>query len=176
MYSFVERLRFLNYVLAGLILVCTIPFRAQASDEDNPKVENVRFEVSGDVVLVYYDLVAPLEKVHKVSLYLRRESDTLFMHRPMNLRGDVGAVVFPGQTRRIIWEFSQEFPEGLVGDDFYFVVEADPVQAEEDDKLLWIGGGAAAVGGIVALILLLKKSDEPPPPPTGFPGPPGRPQ
>ena len=173
MYRFFQRFRFLHYLLAGLMLVSVAPHRLRAGDEDNPKIENVRFEVSGDVVLIYYDLVAPLEKVHKVSVYLKRESDTLFIHRPVNLRGDVGAVVFPGQTRRIIWEFASEFPEGLVGDDFYFVVEADAVQTEESNNLLWIAGGAAVAGGLLVILLLPKKTETPTIP--VFPGPPGRP-
>ena len=40
--------------------------------DDEIAVRNVRYEVTGELVRIYYDLVGPLDKVHKVALYLRR--------------------------------------------------------------------------------------------------------
>jgi hypothetical protein len=139
-------------------------------------IENVQFDVAGELVRINYDLNAPLDKVHVVRLVLYRESDPTFSYRPVNVTGDVGTIVFPGQKRRIVWEFTKEFPEGLTGTDYYFVVEAEWIAPEKSHMWWWIGGGAAVAGGLIT-VLLLKKS------PGGdiintntdFPNPPGRP-
>jgi len=174
MYSFTQRLRTLHYILAGVLLLEAAPLAVRGEDETS-RIENVRFEVSEGVVFIYYDLLAPLDKVHQVSITLKRESDPLFVYNPINLRGEVGAFVFSGHNRRIMWEISKEYPGGLEGDDFYFVVTAEPPPSVEGtNTLLWVGGGAAAAG-VVALILLSKGEEPPPPTGGGFPGPPARP-
>jgi hypothetical protein len=95
----------------------------------------------------------------------------------LNITGDVGTIVFPGQKRRILWEYVKEFPDGLTGDDYYFVVDAEYIELEGMSPWIWVGGGAAVVGGVVAILLLSGNKDAPPPTPvpTGFPQPPGRP-
>jgi hypothetical protein len=150
---FERKLTALRFFLSGLLLLEAVPFIAHAEDEPS-SIENVHFEGVGDLVFIYYDLVAPIDRVHRVSVELRRESDSLFVYRPLILRGDVGAIVIPGQKRRIIWDFPSEYPQGLPGDDFYFVVRAEPVESRSTiSPYVWIGGGAAVVGGLLALIL-----------------------
>jgi len=168
------RLKGLCYILAGLICLELVPVVVLADDEI--AVRNVRYELTGELVRVYYDLVGPLDKVHKVAIYLRREGDSTFAYRPVYLTGDVGSIVFPGEKRRITWDFLKDFPDGIQGDDFFFTVEAEMVRAPGVNPLYWIGGGAAVVGGVLAIVLLSKGGEPPPPPPTpGFPSPPGRP-
>jgi hypothetical protein len=164
----------MRYLLASLVLAQTVPLVAHAEDQQSV-LDNVHFENTGDLVFIYYDLLAPIDRVHKVSLELRRESDSLYVYRPLILRGDVGAIVIPGQKRRIIWDFPTEFPQGLPGKDFYFVVKAEPVETPTTiSPYVWIGGGAAVVGGLLALLLsggggtTPIRNDE-------FPQPPGRP-
>ena len=153
-----------------------VPAAALAQD-DKVAVVNVRFEVSGELVNVYYDLEGPADRVHKIRLMLLRETDSLFLYRPINMTGDVGTVVFPGQKRRIIWEFTKEFPEGLTGNDFYFVVEAERVPIEGINPLYYYAGGAAVVGTVLVVLLTGKKDNGGGGGGTaGFPGPPGRPQ
>ena len=171
-----QRMHMLRVVLAAALLAETLPAALWAARDDAATVENVRFEIAGDLVRIYYDLNAPIDKVHAVRLMLRRESDILFLYHPLNLTGDVGTIVFPGQRRRIVWDFTKEFPEGLTGDDYYFIVEAEYIEPERTSPWIWVGGGAALVGGIVGIILLSGGSEEPPVPgPTGFPLPPSRP-
>ncbi len=168
--------KFLHWTLAALLLVQGWPFVAWAIPSNGTSVENVRFEKSGELVYIYYDLNAPIDKVHEVRLYLRRESELSFLYRPMNITGDVGTIVIPGQGRRIVWDITKEFPDGLAGNDYYFVVEAEFMEPEGKTPWLWIGGGAALVGGVVALLIFGGSDDEKPPPVvTGFPDPPGRP-
>jgi hypothetical protein len=163
----------LRYILASLLIVEAIPVMAYCDDETT-SIENVRFENTGDLVFIYYDLIAPIDRVHRVSLELRRESDSLYVYRPLILRGDAGAIVIPGQKRRIIWDFPTEYPQGLPGNDFYFVIAAWPVETPTTiSPYVWIGGGAAVVGGLLAILLsgggtTTTNSDQ-------FPPPPGRP-
>jgi hypothetical protein len=162
--------------IAGVLLaafLCELVPTVLIADEEKTAVANVRFEVNGELVNVYYDLLGPESRVHKIRLVLLRETDSLFLYHPVNVTGDIGAVIFPGQHRRIVWDFTKEFPEGLTGSDFYFSVEAEAVQTEGINPLYWVGGGVAVLGGALALLLGGKKT--PPPPVGGFPAPPGRP-
>ncbi len=173
MIALLTRMKALCYILAGLFCAELVPIAVFAGDETG--VRNVHYEVTGELVRVYYDLLGPLDKVHRVGLYLRRESDSTFAYRPVYLTGDVGSIVFPGEKRRITWDFLKDFPEGMKGDDFYFTVEAEMVETPGINPLYWIGGGAAVVGGVLAIVLLTKK-EQPPVPVSAFPQPPGRPQ
>ncbi len=169
----------ITFFLIILLLVQTAPVSAFVLDEDEATaVQNVRFELVSDLVHIHYDLRGPVDRVHTVRLALYREGDRTFVYRPINVTGDVGTIVFPGLRRRITWDFTKEFPEGLSGDDYYFVVEAEALVEEGMDPLIWVGGGAALVGGIV-LLLLLGGGDEGDGgggvTPTGFPPAPGRP-
>ncbi len=175
MIALLGKLKPLCYVLAWLICAEMVPGVVLAAD-DEIAVRNVRYEVAGELVRIYYDLVGPLDKVHRVALFLRRVGDSTFAYRPVYLTGDVGSIVFPGEKRRITWDFLKDFPEGVRGDDYYFTVEAEMVETPGINPLYWIGGGAAVVGGVLAIVLLSKgDKTEPPPPVTGFPPPPGRP-
>jgi hypothetical protein len=177
MLAFFHRLKVLPLFLAALMLAESVPAAYAAQQSGDPSLDNVHFEVAGDIVRIYYDLNAPLDLVHAVRISLYRESDATFVYRPVNLTGDVGTIVFPGQKRRIIWEFTKEFPDGLVGTDYYFVVEAEAAEKEASNLWWWVGGGVAGAAALVGLIVLLSPGpgDEPPPP-SGFPAPPGRPE
>jgi hypothetical protein len=174
MYAVVARFNLLRVFLAGLLLFEGWPLASALAQAEETSIENVRFEISADLIRIYYDLNAPIDKVHAVRLILRRENDASFTYRPLNITGDAGTIVFPGQKRRVVWEFTKEFPDGLSGDDFYFVVEAEYVEPERMSPWIWIGGGVL-VAGIVTLIALPGAEDPPIPPVTGFPVPPGRP-
>jgi hypothetical protein len=172
------RMKMMRVVLAALLLAETVPLSFAFADGGEPtSIENVRFEATTDLVKIYYDLNAPVDKVHDVRITLRREGDITFTYRPLNITGDVGTIVFPGQKRRIVWEILKEFPDGLPGNDFYFVVEAEYVEPEGNTPWLLIGGGAALVGGVVLLLTVGGKNNgggETPPAPV-FPQPPSRP-
>jgi hypothetical protein len=161
-------------LVAALLFQLTGP----AFAEDGLEVKNVRFEVRGELIYVYFDLLGNVEKAHRVSLYLRRESEPTFVYRPLNVTGEIGTIVFPGSGKRITWEFTKDFPEGLNGEDYYFEVEAEaPESTGGISPWVFIGGGVAVIGGVVALVLAGGGSTETPPTPpaTGFPQPPGRP-
>ena len=176
MSAVVSRLKMMRVVLAVVLLAESMPLAMAFGEGEATSIDNVRFEASADLIKIYYDLNAPVDLVHDVRITLRRESDITFTYRPLNITGDVGTIVVPGQKRRVVWEILKEFPDGLQGDDFYFVIEAEHVEPEGTTPWLWIGGGAAVVGGVV-LLLSLGGKDEPPiiPTPNVFPQPPSRP-
>jgi hypothetical protein len=161
-------------LVAALTLQLAVPAFA-----DDPAVEitNVRFESMGELIYIYYDLVGIPDKAHRVSLYLRRESEPAFVYRPLNVTGEIGTIVFPATAKRITWEFTKDFPEGLKGADYFFEVEVEaPEGSAAISPLVFIGGGVALIGGIVAIVLAGGGEEAPPPvTPTGFPPPPGRP-
>jgi hypothetical protein len=167
--------KFLRLVLAVVLLAQGLPVSVLALPDIGTSIENVHFEKSGELIKIFYDLNAPLDKLHDVRLYLRRESDMTFLHRPSHISGDAGTIVIPGVGRRIVWDITKEFPEGLPGDDYYFVVEAEYVEPEGTFPWIWVGGGAALVGGLVGILLLGGDDVIVPPDNTGFPDPPGRP-
>jgi len=164
----------LRAVLGMAVLAMAMPPTVAA--EEMTEVRNVRFEVAGQLVYVYYDLIGVATRVHRITLTLHREGDPTYIYRPVNLVGDIGTIVFPGQERRITWDFTKEFPNGLTGNDYYFVVEAGWEGEEGLSPLVWIGGGAALVGGVLAIVLLSGgSSDNGGGGSTSFPQPPGRP-
>ncbi len=176
MIALLKRLRGFCYVLAGLLCAELVPGSILA--EGDSLVKNVHFEVTGELVRVYYDLLGPKSQPYRVSLTLHREGDPKFIFRPDHVMGDANTVIFPGEKRRITWDFFRDFPDGLQGNDFYFTVEAQMMESPGGlSPLYWIGGGVAVLGGVLAIVLLSKGENSPPTPAaSGFPSPPGRPQ
>ncbi len=114
-----------------LVAALIVQLAAPAFAEDVVAVTNVRFEVRGELIYVYYDLAGDNQKAHGVSLYLRRESEPSFVYRPVNVTGEVGTIVFPASGKRITWEFAKDFPDGLQGEDYYFEVEAEAPESAD---------------------------------------------
>jgi len=163
-----------RWMAVALALQVTVATEALAQDE--VKVQNVRFDIEGTRIVVRFDLQGPLDREYNVKMLLRREGNPSFVHVPRSVLGDLGEGKFAGLSRQITWDILKEFPDGLEGDDFYFVVDVELIKPTS--KLIWwIGGGAAVVGGA---FLLLKDTIFPPKgaattPEGGFPRPVGRP-
>lgn len=157
---------------------------------DSLLVTNVRFRASGEHVTIAYDLMAhegtrsssgtglfggTPSNEYKITLVLQRDRDSLFRYYPRAVTGHVGEGIAAGRDREIRWLVSREFPRGLEGDDFYFMVLAEPMMGSSANaRWWWIGIGTAVLGGTVAAILLSGGGNPPPNQPT-FPEPPGRP-
>jgi len=176
MQKLLHRACVLAYVMAALFLVEAAPLCAMKA-ADHPRFENIRFEVAGRMVYIYYDLVPPGDRTYNIRVTLRRGNDKAFQYKPVNVSGDVGPGVYPGVNRRIAWNISDEFPNGLEGEDLYFVVETDEPPSGGTPTGFFIAGGAVLVGGVVTAIILSKHSSTASAPPgvSGFPPPPGRP-
>jgi len=160
------------YFLIGALLLDCMPWQAFAGDD--LAVRNVRFEINGELVRIYYDLSGSPDKLYRVSVTLRKQSDPTFSAVPVHVSGDLGGIVLPGDKRRVTWDFLKDFPGGLQGDDYYFVVEVEAPASEGLSTWWWVGGGAVVVGGVIA-ILAKGGSTNPPQPSPQFPTPPSRP-
>ena len=78
---------------------------------------------------------------------VRREGDPKFKMDLTTATGDVGKGSFAGRDRKAIWDPAREFPDGLAGPDFFFVVEAE-VSSGGISTWVWIGGGAIICPGV----------------------------
>ncbi len=139
--------------------------------------DNVHFHLSGDKVVVTFDLLLPPGDDYTVRLSLQRSSSDTFRLVPSHVEGDVGKGITSGGGKKIIWDIMKEYPEGIEGSDFYFVVTAERNSGGLPTWVWLAGGGAAAA--LIPLLLhhpadnggtLTQTQD------TGFPLPGGRPQ
>ena len=144
------------------------------ADEGAPVVSNVEFTVSGLNVTVTYDLSGSAKANYNVALVLRSRSDPSFKYSPKVLTGDVGLGTHAGIQRKIVWNMEQEFPEGLPGNGYYFVVNADEVDADHSTGILtWLGAGAVAIAAVTTYIIVSHNGGLKAP--VSYPVPPGRP-
>lgn len=176
MQSFFQRSRIICYVLVGFMLLDCTPVWAVGGEEE-PRLDIVRVEFSGTLVYIYYTLTGSANRTYQVSVSLKKRSDNSYQFTPINLVGDVGANVTPGENKIITWNASTEIPGGLKKDDYYFLLAVD-VESGSGGWMstpVLLAGGAAVIGGVVALFLLSPKAAEPAQPAGGFPSPPGRP-
>jgi len=165
------------FLSAGAWLALLLLFSVYVvSAQEKIRVQNVRFEVAGTRVVVGYDLEGPAGRDYIVKVILRREANQSFLHIPKMINGDVGEGRFVGKSKQVTWDILKEFPQGLDGDDFYFVVDVEMIKPGSN-LLYWIGGGAAVVGGAVFLFkdTIFPPKSSPATPEGGFPKPAGRP-
>jgi hypothetical protein len=134
--------------LIAALLFSTQSVIAQVSTELS--VRNVRFTDLGDTVRVQYDLQANPEKKYTISLLLSYDGGETFPIIPRILSGDAGGNIRAGQKKTIFWHISKDFPEGLIGDEFVFAVEAKLEKPKS--KLPYILFTAGVTGGTVALL------------------------
>lgn len=114
------------------------------------KVENVRFELEGDKVAIYFDLKGEHGEKYDISLFLLNDDDPGYRHEPEFLSGDIGEVEYFGIDKKIVWDIDKEFPEGLEGEGFYFEV----IAVEAGGGIAWYYFvGAAVIGGSAALLI-----------------------
>src|SRR3990172_9719774 len=146
MVSFFEKAKYLRYLLIVLLFVPSVA-ASSVRFAENVKVLNVRFEIVGTKIVVRYDLQGEADKDYTIKVILKRERSQSFTHIPKSVVGEVGEGRFAGQNRQITWDFLKEFPQGLEGDDYYFVIEVEIVSAGMS-PLWYIGGGVGIVGGV----------------------------
>ena len=169
--------RRISFVSVGAAWTLLLLFSVYVvSAQEKIRVQNVRFEVAGTRVVVGYDLEGPADRDYIVKVILRREANQSFLHLPKTITGDVGEGRFVGKSKQAAWDILKEFPQGLDGDDFYFVVDVEVIKPGST-LLYWIGGGAAVVGGAVFLFkdTIFPPKSSPATPEGGFPKPAGRP-
>ncbi len=146
------------------------------ADSSESVVTGVRFAISGLRVVVHYNLLGTPGARYDVSLLLLRRSDPAFRYSPIVLTGDIGIGKYAGTDRQIVWNMKNEFPQGLPGNDFYFVVKAEELEEKQSSTsiLTWIGAGAAVVAAAVTYVIVMQNHGATSPP--AYPLPPGRPK
>jgi hypothetical protein len=107
--------------------------------------------------VITYDLAGPKDENYVVRISLRREGDPKFKLDLGSLSGDAGKGQFAGKDRKAMWDQKKDFPTGLTGNDFFFVVDAE-LDSGGISTWVWIGGGVV-VAGLAAVLLGGKKSD-----------------
>lgn len=137
------------------------------------QVRNVRFAATKDTIVIYYDLIGDPAQKYKIRLSLKNEEFISFNYQPLNISGDVGNRVSSGENKKIIWDIDKEFPGGLEGERYYFVVDAEYVSSGISAWFL-IAGTVVWAGG-VALLFLNKKTGTKPAGVSELPDPIGRP-
>jgi hypothetical protein len=149
----------------------------QLSAQEVPgKIEHARWEVSGDIVIITYDLVGDTNLTYDVSITLTRESDKNFKIFPVSVTGAIFKGKHAGLRKEIRWQYKKDVPQGLSGDDYAFVFIIQIIKEEGGSNLLYyLGGGALVLGG-AAVLLLSGSKNAGVSTPAGLPSPPGRPQ
>jgi hypothetical protein len=173
MQDFVHRWRH-QALLLSLAMVVEIVLPGLAYPRDGGAMQNLRFEAQGRIVHLYYDLNGDPAERYVVTITMKRGGDPDYAYTPLNVSGDIGDTVSPGPRKHIIWNTLSEFPNGLPGNDYYFVGNAQSTNPPLFTTAE-IVGGAAVLGGTLLYFLLKKSPETPPPPGPVFPGPPGRP-
>jgi len=170
-----DHMRFLSAVLIGALLLEMAP-AGIAYGAGKVRVQNVRMERAGHRLVIFYDLIGDMDEKYSVTITLKREEMVLFKYTPKNLSGDCGEDVTSGTDKKVVWDYQREFPQGLIGEDYFVVVEAE-VESSGVSAFVWIGGGAA-LAGAAAFLLFAKKSNvgQSAASNAGFPAEPGRPR
>ena len=168
-----SRMAYLAAGAAALLLFLTGTLVASSSGQTST-VTDVRFSVAGGQVVIHYNLLGKANATYNVSLELRKGSDSTYRYSPKAVSGDVGVGRFAGADREITWSIDEEFPQGLSGSDYYFVVRAQEVRAKSGLGFLTIVGAGVAVVAAAAYFVLSDMHA------TGahtvaLPAPPGRP-
>lgn len=146
---------------------------------DPPRVTNVHYTQIQDSVIIYYNLIshAPNER-YRVHLYLSMDGGKNFNLTPQSVSGDVGADILPGNQRRIVWNVLKDYPDGINGKSYQFLIRAQPQNnnSNKNPKIhhshllgYLLIGGVVGLAGTAAGILIGRSLRK------GLPGPPVRP-
>lgn len=165
-----------KFVVGFTLLILNASVVYAKAGHSKSVVTDVGFTITGLRVVIHYNLIGKPDAKYNVSLLLLKRSDPAFRYSPRELTGDIGLGEYAGTGRQIVWNMKNEFPQGLQGNDFYFVVNAKevPVTHSSTSLLTWIGTGAAIVAAAVTYVIVAQNRGPGAPP--SYPSPPGRPK
>jgi hypothetical protein len=159
-----QTIRTLRWGAILIIPLLTSTAVAQQVKESEARVENARWSVQGNDIVIVFDLNAPADRTYKISIVLRREGDKSFAVVPKTVTGAVGEGKYAGQ-REVRWAFRKDIPAGLAGNDFWFEISADEIVDTGISKFWYYAGGAAAIiaGGVTYMAAKQAASPSGPP-------------
>ncbi|RCK72833.1 MAG: hypothetical protein IGBAC_0325 [Ignavibacteriae bacterium] len=146
------------------------PIFAQSADE-NVLIQNVKWVIKSEVIIINYDLVGSLKDQYEIKVVMKKQDDPDFQFIPRAVEGDIGIGYFAGLKKEITWYYRRDIPQGITADEkYYFIVNVKEIKSSKS-WIYYLVGGVLATGA--AIILLSSKSKE-----QGqkeLPLPPGRP-
>jgi len=100
---------FTKRIIPILLFVLTISYiHAQ-----EVRVRNVTFTQMDELIIIRYDLDGQPNKKYKINLSLSDNFGVTFRIKPKALRGNAGKNITPGNGKEIIWEMTEDYPNGL---------------------------------------------------------------
>jgi len=138
-------------------------------------IKNVHFSTNDNNVWIFYDLQGNAESSYQIQLLASTNGGKTYTISPTNVTGDVGKGVHPGKNKQIIWNVMEDYPDGIKGLNFQFLVKAHqdkPFLNHQIVKYALIGVASVGIG--VTLYLLLHSNNKSGHS-GGFPLPPPRP-
>jgi hypothetical protein len=117
-------IKLFNFTLLTILLLTTAVCNAQ-------KIENIRPEVAGEKINIFYDLVgiADGQSVF-VKVYMSTDGGKTYGEPLKSVTGDVGMIVGPGKGKCIVWDVFKDMDE-LVSVNVKFKVKAEPVATQQ---------------------------------------------
>lgn len=126
------------------------PVEVELASSHGPAVQNARLERDGEWMIVRYDLQGDADE-YDVTLKLSDERGPSFPTELKSVQGDVGDDVVPGSDHEIRWAVLQDFPYGLMGENFRLKIATD---SGGGNAVLYVLGSALVGGGVTAAITL----------------------
>ena len=120
------------------------------------RLSNVDFKALGKIIEIKYDLDGEDTDEYKIDCFLKDEQEPNFNYKLISVKGDIGKGKFVGKNRTIKWNYLDEFPNGLSGDSFYFLVTVEEITS--GFGWYYYVGAAALTGGVAAALLMGKES------------------
>jgi len=126
-----------------------------ASSSPSLRVRNADWNISGDQILITYDLVATKEGEYDVRIVLLNESEKTFKVTPKAVAGDVGDVRGPAKQKVIRWDYTKDLHPNLNGPGYYFGFEVQESGGASPLAIILIVAGLAGVA-----VLMFSGGDE----------------
>lgn len=165
-------------VILFSMMLLSIPGTAFPQDPKGTpaRITNQDWKLEGNVVTITYDLIGVADKSYVIDIVLLREDDSRFRLTPKSVQGNIGEGVSAGLSRKIVWEYKTDVPQGLAGEGYYFEIVARLESAGGGGWLYYLLGGVVAAGGAAGYLLSNKaKTESGSGGSTELPGPPARP-
>jgi len=100
------------------------------------RIDNVRPEIEGDKIHIYYDLTGLSEDQSVlVKAFMSTDGGKTYGEALKSVTGDAGIITGPGKSRCIVWNVFEEVDE-LVSLDVKFKVRADLLQSQQGAQSL----------------------------------------
>ena len=143
-----------------LLFVQLSALHGQTVQAPEPTVRNADWRISGDEIVVTYDLSAAGQGDYDVAVTLLNENDKSIRISLKSADGDIGTVRGPATGRTITWSYKKDLPDQTSGKGFYFGFDvkskgqtaAIPEEAGSGFPLLAV---LLVVGAVTGAVLLL---------------------